>query len=560
MRILCHCLLLLALVVTPLLLPSTTSAAPTRVWRWGYVVKEDTTSLASLRANVGKLDYVSPNYFEVHGDGTIQGSDKSEVSDLVRRSGARLVPMVQNKDRYSDFAGVLNNADVRRRVVASLADLAQTYRYDGLHIDFEGLNPTDRLGLNQFMADLSVALRAKGKLTTMALGAKPEDKDSGWAGVYDYAALGRSVDLAVVMAYGYRTARSSVPGSTSPLGWVRDCAAFAASQIPANKLLLGVGLWGYDWNTSAGGAAQVRTHPEVLALASRWGGKLGYDYPQGSAWLEYYNNAQRHVVWYEDGRSLEAKIKVAMDLQMAGFAAWRLGHEGEEAWRLFDSYNRSPGPANWSIPNGHFFTQTNGYPSGLSSEGYSVTNEGGVRFWDEFQRLGGVGGVGYPLSQRFVWDGFVTQVMQKGIFQWRPEANRVYFINIFDELHDDGYDDWLLNFRSTPRPLDGSFDAGKSWPQIVSDRLALLDANPAIKEKFWSAPDGIFQYGLPVSRVADNGNHFAIRLQRAVMQQWKVEVPWARVGQVTVANGGAVAVEARMFAPEITATEFPPGS
>jgi uncharacterized protein YkwD len=50
--------------------------------------------------------------------------------------------------------------------------------------------------------------------------------------------------------------------------------------------------------------------------------------------------------------------------------------------------------------------------------------------------------------------------------------------------------------------------------------------------------------------VVDNGNHFAIRLQRAVIQQWKEAVPWAAAGQVTVANGGAVGVEAGLFPAE----------
>ena len=65
------------------------------------------------------------------------------------------------------------------------------------------------------------------------------------------------------------------------------------------------------------------------------------------------------------------------------------------------------------------------------------------------------------------------------------------------------------------------------------------------------------QFGLPTSRVVDNGNHYAIRLQRAVIQQWKVDVPWARAGQVTIANGGEVAVQAGMFGGDILAPESP---
>ena len=89
-----------------------------------------------------------------------------------------------------------------------------------------------------------------------------------------------------------------------------------------------------------------------------------------------------------------------------------------------------------------------------------------------------------------------------------------------------------------------------SWDAIVKGRLGFLDANPAIKGRYFAVADPLTLYGLPASRVEDMGNHFAIRLQRAVIQQWKVDVPWARAGEVTVANGGDIAKESGLF-PEI---------
>lgn len=208
-------------------------------------------------------------------------------------------------------------------------------------------------------------------------------------------------------------------------------------------------------------------------------------------------------------------------------------------------------PLDYALPNGRFFTQTNGLPLGEGTAGYAVVNTRPfvvpVRFFDEFQRLGGVPLIGFPVTQPFVLDGFVTQVFQEAVFQWRPEVNQVFFVNVFDVLHDRGFDDFLLAFRSTPRQLDPSFDAGKTLAQIVNDRLALLNANPALRATYFSVDNPLLRFGLPTSRVEDMGNHFAIRLQRAVLQQWKVAVPWANAGQVTIANGGAIGAEVGLF-------------
>src|SRR5579862_7739933 len=73
--------------------------------------------------------------------------------------------------------------------------------------------------------------------------------------------------------------------------------------------------------------------------------------------------------------------------------------------------NAQTAGADFDIPNGHFYTQANG---GAGAQyGYRITNDGGIGFWNEFQRLGGVNLLGYPASTRFMLDGFMVQATQK---------------------------------------------------------------------------------------------------------------------------------------------------
>jgi len=211
----------------------------------------------------------------------------------------------------------------------------------------------------------------------------------------------------------------------------------------------------------------------------------------------------------------------------------------------------------YDIPGGHFFTQTNGSPVGASATGYSVTNQDGIPFWDAFQRFGGQYVLGYPVTQRFTYDGFVTQAMQKVVFQWRPDRKEVWFLNTFDALHDKGKDDWLLIYRQTPKPFDTSPDNGLSWDQVLKRHLAFLDQNDAIKKVYFSDPQAIDHFGLPVA-YADAGNSFVIRAQRATFQYWKENVPWAEKGEVTVANGGDLAKEAGLWPAQAVMPEAAP--
>lgn len=212
----------------------------------------------------------------------------------------------------------------------------------------------------------------------------------------------------------------------------------------------------------------------------------------------------------------------------------------------------------FALSNGHFYTQTSGQTGAAadgSYAGFSVVDDSSAHFWTEFQRLGGVQGVGYPVSQRFVWDGFVSQAFQKGVFQWRPEVGQAYFVNVFDQMSNAGLDSFLLTVRQVPGIADWRTDADKPFDQVVASHQALLDANPAIRAAYFAVPDPLNLYGLPMAPIADQGNVYVLRAQRAVIQQWKEDVPWAAAGQVTIANGGDVAKETGLLPETALATE-----
>ncbi len=184
-----------------------------------------------------------------------------------------------------------------------------------------------------------------------------------------------------------------------------------------------------------------------------------------------------------------------------------------------------------------FFTET------VKGEwGFSVCDDQEANFRAAFERWG-LQKIGYPISQRYVHDGFVTQAFQKAIMQWRPDGNYVALVNIFDDLHNAGFDDTLLSVRQTPRQFPAGWDGDIPFDEVVKKRQALLDVRPALRETYFASSDPLTFYGLPTSEVEDMGNHYAVRLQRAVLQEWKEEVPWAKEGEVTIANGGDIAKE-----------------
>ncbi|MBI3967480.1 MAG: L,D-transpeptidase [Chloroflexi bacterium] len=213
-------------------------------------------------------------------------------------------------------------------------------------------------------------------------------------------------------------------------------------------------------------------------------------------------------------------------------------------------------PPDWAVGNGHFYTQTSG---GRADAGFAVVDWGDDQLFTEFSRLGATTTLGYPISRRFSLDGRVTQAFQYGALQWNPQTRQADVLATLDYLSAKGKDEWLRAEAGVPAPLPASFDAGKSSEQIASARLALLEAEPALKNRYFFLARPELIYGLPASPVADNGSHTIIRLQRSVMQHWRVDSVEARAGEVTLVPVGYLLKNSGVAgAPEVYEPEAAP--
>ncbi|MCL4545125.1 MAG: hypothetical protein M1118_11105 [Chloroflexi bacterium] len=185
-------------------------------------------------------------------------------------------------------------------------------------------------------------------------------------------------------------------------------------------------------------------------------------------------------------------------------------------------------PLDFPVSDGHFYAEANG-AGGAGGAGFVISNAGGRPFWSAFQELGGVSRLGYPASQRFIWNGLPTQITQRAVLQWN--GTQIVLANVLDDLHDAGKDTWLQLHWLTPPPASTRPDHSLSWTAIVQRHVRFLQSSPALWRAYTSVPDPLQQLGLPMSPVIDEGTLLAVRCQRAVLQLWLTNEPWAAAGE-----------------------------
>ena len=303
--------------------------------RWAYYTKWDPASWQSLQQGLDHLDYVSPFDYAVDGQGNITGAPDPKADQLLRAKGIKILPTVTNGEEYSAFRPVLFDPAIRKKTIDQIVRIVEENQYDGINIDYESLYASDSDALTYYFYELAVALRPRNKLVTAAVGAKTSDTTTGWSGAYDYPALARYNDLVLVMAYAYRVPTSPTVGSVGPYAWVDRVAAYAASRIPPEKLVLGLAWYGYNWNLADRSQTKSVRYRDAVALAQQVGVPIQYDETEQVAFFKYQDGSDIREVWFEDARSVAAKTQLAARYGIHGIGGWRLGQEDPGIWPIF---------------------------------------------------------------------------------------------------------------------------------------------------------------------------------------------------------------------------------
>jgi spore germination protein YaaH len=376
--------LLLALLPLPVAARSGEStAAPSGPGRHvlGYYVPYDPSSWASLQDHAASISLVGAQWVTVDGCGNLSSRDDQTLNLFALAHGIGVLPSLLTMSGWLNHR-LLTDEAVAAQTVGQIVEYVMAEGYPGFDLDLEGVDPPDRAAYTAFVMALSTALHERGKLLALALPPKTRDTTTGWAGAFDYAALGAQADLVTIMAYEF-SGPFSGPGSIAPYDWVDQVLAFTTSQVPAEKVLLGLAFYGYDWDTTSG-----RTRPlsygQAARLAERYQVPIGLDPASRSAVFRYQAPAgdappagpavpplqheitnrdaapcpvagppapqppswpalppttiREHEVWLEESASAAARLGLAERYLIGGVATWRLGIEDPRVWPFLQQW------------------------------------------------------------------------------------------------------------------------------------------------------------------------------------------------------------------------------
>ena len=307
---------------------------------WHQVTNQSANdNVMSLLENTKGITAISPTWFRIASvDGTLSSLASESYVARMKEQGIEVWALVDNFHPDVDTFQVLSYTSRIERLVNEIIAAAIKYGLNGINIDFESLDVETGPHYIQFLRELSVKCRTNGIVLSV-----DNYVPASYNAFYDREEQGEIVDYVIIMGYDEHHSRSETAGSVASIGYTREALENTLEEVPAEKIIMGIPFYTRLWREATiDGVTSLSS--EALSMASaesvieQYGAEPVWDEETGQYYIEYERDGAVYKMWQEEERSIEEKMKVIHDAQIAGVAAWRLGYETPEIWNVILRY------------------------------------------------------------------------------------------------------------------------------------------------------------------------------------------------------------------------------
>jgi len=154
------------------------------------------------------------------------------------------------------------------------------------------------------------------------------------------------IDNLVVMVYDFHRPGVDFAGPVAPIGSnvgernIREVLEkIIAINLDKKKMIMAYPLYGYEWETYTRdfesqikrGWYQMSSWNRTKELINEKNLEVNWDELSMSPWVVFEEGKKNHQIYFENERSLSAKLDLVKQNQLGGYGFWALGYEGEDS-------------------------------------------------------------------------------------------------------------------------------------------------------------------------------------------------------------------------------------
>ena len=281
------------------------------------------------------VNVISPTWFSVTGtEGTISSLASAEYVEKAHKKGMEVWGLIDNFDKNVSTLETLSKRSARTHIIEMLLSEAKRVGMDGINLDFEALTEEEAPHFIQFVRELSVMCRANNLVLSV------DNPVPQYTSFYNRKEQGIVADYVIIMGYDEHTVGAETAGSVASLPFVEAGIVQTLKEVPKEKVINGVPFYTRLWTENNNGAVtsevfgmdQAEKYVQEKGMEVYWNKDVSQNYGE----LATSEGTQK--IWLEDEKSLEAKMKLIQQYELAGVADWKLGFERADVWPVISKY------------------------------------------------------------------------------------------------------------------------------------------------------------------------------------------------------------------------------
>lgn len=304
---------------------------------WHQVTNMEANNyLLNKIADTKGLTTISPTWFSIADtDGNISSLASQSYVTYAHQQGLEVWGLVDNfKDGVSTYE-TLSKTSSRQRLVNQLIAAAIQYGLDGINVDFELITQDCARAYIEFIRELSIMCRINGIILSVDNYVPTASSDH-----YDRAEQGVFADYVVIMGYDEHYAGSEEAGSVASIGYVQQGIEKTLSEVPKEKVINAIPFYTRFWKTDADGTvtSEALGMNDADQKVKNNNAEPVWDDTTKQYYVEIEYDGATYQMWMEEETSIEEKMKLIKQYELAGVSSWRLGYERSSIWDVILKY------------------------------------------------------------------------------------------------------------------------------------------------------------------------------------------------------------------------------
>ncbi len=300
---------------------------------WHQVTHEDANdAMEELLANTKGVNVIAPTWFALTDNkGSYHSYASREYVDKAHEMGLQVWAALDNFNMGENVNSevLFARTSVRKALIAKLMADVKRYDLDGINLDIESIKPEAGPHYVQFIREMSVSCRNQGVILSV-----DNYVPAGYNVFYNRAEQGRVADYVIIMGYDEHFAGGEA-GPVASYPFVKEGIENTLKLVPREKVINAVPFYTRIWTekddkttSSALGLVGAARWVEENNVSLYWQEEMGQYYGE----LETQEGLKR--IWLEDATSLELKMELINQYDLAGVACWKLGFEPSNIWNV----------------------------------------------------------------------------------------------------------------------------------------------------------------------------------------------------------------------------------